>query len=617
VDQGSQDPGFRGEVPVLFDVRPAVRVTLGIRDHDGRPATARLVFLDAFGHVFPPQAKRLAPDFYFQEQVYRRDGETVLLPPGKLILESSRGPEYRVTTRDVEIPGAPAAELEIRLERWIDPRAFGFLSGDHHIHGAGCAHYSSPTEGVRPEDMLRQVEGEGLNVGCILTWGPCFTFQRRFFSPGVSALSSPLTVLKYDLEVSGYGSEALGHVCLLNLRDQVYPGSEGTKEKGWPRWTTPVMRWAKAQGGIAGYAHSGSGLEINSWHASERLLEELDTSQDGLLGPAEAARGLLPEGFASIDANGDSALGSTELLASCERAADRLPNLVVPEMNGVGAMEICVSTALGACDFISAMDTPRIAEWNMWYHILDCGFPLKVSGETDFPCMSGDRVGQGRVYVRLEKTDEVDFAAWCSGLAAGRSYVSDGFAHALDLRVGGAAPGDAPVRLERPGRVPVRARVAFAPETPLTTAQGLRIPPAGARLAGDTVHFRVPKSREVARGGRRLVELVVNGRPAASSEVPADGAVHELELEIEIRESAWVALRHFPQLHTNPVDVLVGGKPIRASRKSALWCIETIRQLWRNRGEGIPAAERAEARAAFDEAIERFQRIAGEAPEGS
>ena len=36
-------------------------------------------------------------------------------------------------------------------------------------------------------------------------------------------------MLKYDVEVSGFGSQALGHVCLLNLRDQTYPGSDGTK----------------------------------------------------------------------------------------------------------------------------------------------------------------------------------------------------------------------------------------------------------------------------------------------------------------------------------------------------------------------------------------------------
>ena len=57
------------------------------------------------------------------------------------------------------------------------------------------------------------------------------------------------------------------------------------------------------------------------------------------------------------------------------RAAEQLPNLAIPEMNGVGAMELPVSVAEGVCDFISAMDTRRIQEWNTWYHVLNCGFP--------------------------------------------------------------------------------------------------------------------------------------------------------------------------------------------------------------------------------------------------
>ena len=64
--------------------------------------------------------------------------------------------------------------------------------------------------------------------------------------------------MKYDIEVSGFGSEALGHVCLLNLKEQIYPGANGSK--GWPTWTMPVLRWTKEQGGVGGYAHSGSGL---------------------------------------------------------------------------------------------------------------------------------------------------------------------------------------------------------------------------------------------------------------------------------------------------------------------------------------------------------------------
>ena len=39
------------------------------------------------------------------------------------------------------------------------------------------------------------------------------------------------------------------------------------------------------------------------------------------------------------------------------------------------------------------------------------------------------------------------------------------------------------------------------------------------------------------------------------------------------------ALRQFPQLHTNPLNVQIGDAPIRASRRSALWCIETIERL--------------------------------------
>ncbi len=148
-------------------------------------------------------------------------------------------------SRELEIPTATDFSLDLKLQRWIDTAAFGFYSGDHHIHAAGCAHYTSPTEGVTPEDMFRQVKGEGLNVGAVLTWGPCFRYQRQFFQPKPSDLSEPLTVLKYDLEISGFGSQSLGHVCLLNLNDQIYPGSDGLETKGWPTWTVPVLRWCK------------------------------------------------------------------------------------------------------------------------------------------------------------------------------------------------------------------------------------------------------------------------------------------------------------------------------------------------------------------------------------
>ncbi len=597
--------------PVEFDIAPAIPLRLALHEEDLAPTTARLIFTDRLGHVYPPQPKRLAPDLFFQKQIYRHDGETVLLPPGEFKVTYSRGPEYLALEKDVTVPRTGEASLALVLRRWIHPKNYGYYSGDHHIHAAGCAHYTKPTEGVLAPDMFRQIKGEGLNVGCLLTWGSCYDYQRRFFLPTVDTLSEPLTLLKYDVEVSGFGSQALGHVCLLNLKDQVYPGSEGVKN--WPTWTTPVLKWAKRQGAVTGYAHSASGLQPAPIRAAHRLMVELDQNKNGRLTTEEASRGLLPEDFALADADGDGAVTEAELERSVNRAVDRLPNVAIPEMNSVGAMEIFVTVPQGVCDFISAMDTERLPEWNCWYHLMNCGFPLKVSGETDFPCMSGTRVGQGRVYVQLGKVDKLDFTAWCDGLARGRSYVSDGYAHAPVFTVDGKTAGGE-LALEKGGSVQVQARVAFSSQTPLEVPYGGMIPREGPRVMGDTrvLHSGIEWKRE-----QRKVEVVVNGQAVASAEVPADGREHEVVFEVPLQRSSWVALRQFPQLHTNPVAVIVAGKPIRASRKSALWAIACIEQLWRSRGQGIAESEREDAKKTFDGAIEQYRKIAAECPEGS
>ena len=611
VGEGTQDLGFRSEIPVLFSVRQAIPVKLAIRDSDGRPTTARLEFRDLHGRVYPPQAKRLAPDFFFQPQIYRKNGDLVQLPPGEFTLESSRGPEYVRQVRKITIDESAEddqvpsdAKLTVDLQRWIDPADSGFYSGDHHIHAAGCSHYDNPTQGVTPADMFNQVKGEGLNVGCVLTWGPCFDHQRNFFSPTADSISEPQTLLKYDLEISGFGSAALGHVCLLNLQNQTFPGSDGTSTQGWPTWTVPVMRWAREQGGVTGYPHSA--LHVDAKQAAARLMHILDANLDGTLSQNETQGHLLPEKFSEIESDRDGILSESELQRSTDRAADRLPNYAFPAMDGGGAMEIFVSTSEGVCDFISAMDTARIPEWNTWYHLLNCGYPLKLSGETDFPCMSSRRVGQGRVYVQLGKVTDVDFSAWCAGIAAGRSYVSDGYAHATSFTVNGIAPGTDDVTLTELAPVVIETSVAFAPEQPRAVAYGTLLPPSGNRMVGDTVNLHAPRDTGFVVGGERLVEIVVNGQVAASQKVPADGKQHDLRFEVPIDRSSWIAVRQFPQLHTNPVNVIVQQQPIRASRGSALWCAESVRLLWKNRNRFIAESERLAAREAYERSLQQF-----------
>ncbi len=502
VGPGTQDLGFRAELPLLLTALPAIPMKLSIHDDNGDPCYARLVFRDKAGAIYPPQARRLAPDLFFQKQIYRRDEEVVLLPPGEFTLESSRGPEYVVQRQTVQVVPDTKHSIEVKLARWVHPMQSGFWCGDHHIHGAGCAHYTTPTEGVTPQDMFRQVAGEGLNVGCILTWGPCFEFQRQFFNATTNDVSEPKTLLKYDLEISGFGSQALGHVCLLNLRDQNYPGSDGSKTKGWPTWATPVLRWAKSQNAVTGFAHSASGLQIDPKAAATRLLNVYDQDQSGQLSKQEIREALLPEAFERIDVDRDQHLTLTELQVSIDRVADSIPNLAVPEMNSVGAMELPVA---------------------------------------------------------------------------------------------------------------VVASLAFAPETPLSVAYGTLAPEGGRRFVGDTVTLHGSQLESTVRGGERLVEVVVNGQVVASKSLPADGNTHEVSFEVAIGQSSWLALRTFPQLHTNPVEVLIDNAPIRVSQSSARWCEETIHQLWRMRQKNIAASEQTAAQETFHVAINEFRRRGSEA----
>ncbi|MEI6538292.1 MAG: CehA/McbA family metallohydrolase [Planctomycetota bacterium] len=225
IGAGTQDIGFRNAVPILFDCKSAVAVKLQIHDVDGEPTTANFIIRDTQGRVYPLPSRRLAPDFFFHNQVYRADGESLMLPPGDYSFVVNRGPEYLPQRLNVAVTEEPEQTVVIDLKRWIHIAKQGWYSGDHHVHAAGCAHYDSPTEGVGPEAMMRHILGEDLNVGCVLSWGPCWYTQKEYFNGQVSALSTGDYLMRYDVEVSGFPSSHAGHLCLLKLKEDDYPGT--------------------------------------------------------------------------------------------------------------------------------------------------------------------------------------------------------------------------------------------------------------------------------------------------------------------------------------------------------------------------------------------------------
>ncbi len=321
VGQGSQDIGFRNEADILFTAEPAATVNLHIKDESGQPAFASLLIRDRQNRIYPARSKRLAPDFFFQPQIYRADGEQIRLPKGYYTIEYGAGPEYRSHTKELSVADTQQQQLNLQLDRWIDPARSGWYSGDHHVHAAGCSHYMNPAEGVEPKDMIRQLQGERLNIGSVLTWGPDYYYQKQFFCAKDDALSQPGRIMHYDLEVSGFPSSHAGHIVLLKLKEQDYPGTK--KIEDWPTWDLPIFRWAKAQGAIVGFAHSGWGLQVMS---------------------------------------------------------NDLPSYEMPGFDGIGANEYIVdATYPDTVDFISAVDTPYPWELNIWYHTLNVGFRTSIS----------------------------------------------------------------------------------------------------------------------------------------------------------------------------------------------------------------------------------------------
>jgi hypothetical protein len=551
VGQGSQDLGFRNETDILFTCLPASEVTFRVRDENNAPTTACFIVRDRQGHVYPSPTKRLAPDFAFHPQVYRADGERLKLPKGQYTVEFTRGPEYRKKAQELQVNGKRATAT-FKLERWIDPSQFGWWSGDHHIHAAGCAHYERPTEGVHAPDMMRHCLGEDLKVGCNLTWGPCFDYQKQFFTGEVDKVSRYPYLLRYDVEVSGFGSHESGHLCLLRLKEQIYPG--GTSKNHWPTLGLNTLRWAKRQGAVAGPAHSGWGLEV---------------------------------------------------------ATTELPNYVVPPFNGIGANEYIVDVThevpgpdgqpAPAVDFMSLVDTPYVWEMNMWYHTLNVGFRTRASGETDFPCIYGERVGLGRSYVKLG--GKLSFDAWCEGIRQGRSYVGDGRSHLLEFQVNGVALGEqgSEVRLDQAG--PIRATVKVAAWLDPQPEANLQKRPYQQTPYWHVERARIGDTREVP------VELIVNGYPAARQNIQADGQLRDLSFEVKVERSSWVAVRILPSSHTNPIFVLVEGRPIRASRRSAEWCLKGVDQCWSQKERCLKADEQEQAKAAYAHARETYRRL--------
>jgi hypothetical protein len=160
------------------------------------------------------------------------------------------------------------------------------------------------------------------------------------------------------------------------------------------------------------------------------------------------------------------------------------------------------------------------------------------------------------------------------------------------------------LKLAAPGRVRLAvSAAAWLPEQPNPAIKNRSYT---EKPYWDLERARIGTSRDVP------VELVVNGYPVEKHTLTADGNLRELTFETSIDRSSWIAVRILPSSHTNPIWILVGDKPVRASRRSAEWCLKGVDQCWSQKERFIKADELDDAKAAYSHARQTYRQLLAE-----
>jgi hypothetical protein len=176
----------------------------------------------------------------------------------------------------------------------------------------------------------------------------------------------------------------------------------------------------------------------------------------------------------------------------------------------------------------------------------------------------------------------------------------------MDFSVNGTEIGteNSEVHLDTPGTITARAKVAANLDP---------VPNEAVRhLTYDEKPYWNLERARIGDTKKVPVELVVNGKAVERQEVTADGTTRDVTFQTAIDKSSWVAIRILPSSHTNPIFVLVGGKPIRASRRSAEWCLAAVHQCWTQKARNISPSQMGDAKKAYDHAANIYQHLIAE-----
>lgn len=204
------------------------------------------------------------------------------------------------------------------------------------------------------------------------------------------------------------------------------------------------------------------------------------------------------------------------LCRACDDAR-RQGGLAIWCHNGRG-MEAPVAAVLGKLDAFNLFDPFWVMpqEYDLWYHMLNCGLRLPASTGSDWFICSNNRV-----YVQVD--GPFSYEGWLKGLQAGRTFITNG--PAMFIRVNDTQPGDT-ILGERGDYLEVEV-----------TWQS---------------HYRIES-----------VELVFNGEVVNSQAFPEGSQNGEWRIPFVTQDDGWLAARVFSRrrdsfyqpifAHTSPI----------------------------------------------------------------
>ncbi len=264
------------------------------------------------------------------------------------------------------------------------------------------------------------------------------------------------------------------------------------------------------------------------------------------------------------------------LLDACD-AARAQGGVVIWCHNGWG-MEAPIAASLQRIDALNLFDPYWLdTEYDLWYHLLNCGFRLPASTGSDWFVCSANRV-----YTHLDSSFSYD--GWLQTLKEGRSFITNG--PLLELSVEGQSPGSV---LDLCTRHPKQAQVQ--------------------------VRWQAHRPIE-------CVEIIMNGSVVAGEHTASGSREGQLSATVAAPHDGWIAARcsgqsrdsygHARWAHTSPVYLRTGSRD-PAARVSAQFFVRQIErslQWITKRGRFEEAAHRQRMQQLFREGQESFLRLA-------